>query len=269
MELKEIFDRLWIDYTNLNPSAGKIFDLFTGEGETIVNDHIAFRTYDDPRVNIDVLARSFIERGYRPEEKYEFEAKHLFARHFELPGDDLAPRIFISQLKTSDFSPHLQEIVKKTIDNIPKDLLKDESLLFSGGFLDRPQFSVYEALREESEYAAWLYVFGFRTNHFTISVNHLNKYDNLEKVNRLIKENGFLLNTSAGEIKGTKEQLLRQSSTLADIVDIDFEAESQKIPACYYEFAQRYRDKNGKLFSGFIAKSADKIFESTDYRNQE
>ncbi len=268
MELKEIFDRLWIDYTSLNPSAGKIYDLFTNEGESIVNDHIAFRTFDDPRVNIDVLAKPFLERGYRPEGEYEFEAKHLFARHFELPGDDLAPRVFISELKTSDFSPHLQGITKETVDSIPADLLKDEALMFSGGFLDKPQFAVYEALREESEYAAWLYVFGFRANHFTISVNHLKTYDNLEKVNQFIKENGFLLNTSGGEIKGTKEQLLRQSSTLADIVDIDFEGERQKIPACYYEFAQRYRDRNGKLYSGFIAKSADKIFESTDYRDQ-
>jgi hypothetical protein len=38
----------------------------------------------------------------------------------------------------------------------------------------------------------------------------------------------------------------------------------KEIPACYYEFAKRYPDADGKLYSGFIAKSADKIFESTD-----
>jgi hypothetical protein len=37
------------------------------------------------------------------------------------------------------------------------------------------------------------------------------------------------------------------------------------IPSAYYEFARRYPDKDGKLYSGFIAKSADKIFESTDF----
>jgi len=74
------------------------------------------------------------------------------------------------------------------------------------------------------------------------------------------------MNTSGGEIKGTPEQLLRQSSTLADKVAISFKEGSYEIPACYYEFAQRYKDKSGKLYSGFIAKSADKIFESTDYR---
>jgi len=38
-----------------------------------------------------------------------------------------------------------------------------------------------------------------------------------------------------------------------------------EIPSCYYEFARRYEDKNGELYGGFIAKSADKIFESTDF----
>ncbi|MEJ2595547.1 MAG: DUF1338 domain-containing protein, partial [bacterium] len=36
------------------------------------------------------------------------------------------------------------------------------------------------------------------------------------------------------------------------------------IPSCYYEFARRYPDASGKLYGGFIAKSADKIFEITD-----
>lgn len=36
------------------------------------------------------------------------------------------------------------------------------------------------------------------------------------------------------------------------------------IPACYYEFAKRYPMANGNLYHGFIAKSADKIFESTN-----
>ena len=121
-------------------------------------------------------------------------------------------------------------------------------------------------LREASEYAAWVYSYGYRANHFTISINHLKQYDTIEKVNSFVKENGFQLNTSGGEIKGTPEQLLEQSSTLADRVKVNFSEGEFEIPSCYYEFARRYRDADGKLFSGFIAGSADKIFESTDYR---
>jgi hypothetical protein len=160
-------------------------------------------------------------------------------------------------------------MVKRSVDSIESSLLNSDELIFSGNAFGEPSYSLYEKLRDESEYAAWMYVFGFRANHFTISVNYLKKYNTLEKVNELLKENGFSLNTSGGEIKGTPEQLLRQSSILADIVEVSFKEGVKKIPACYYEFAQRYTDNDGNLYSGFIANSADKIFESTNYRKKE
>ena len=85
-------------------------------------------------------------------------------------------------------------------------------------------------------------------------------------MNDFLKNNGFELNRSGGEIKGSAEQLLLQSSILADKVDVNFKEGNKVIPSCYYEFAQRFPDKTGKLFSGFIADSADKIFESTNFR---
>ncbi|NTW17289.1 MAG: DUF1338 family protein [Syntrophaceae bacterium] len=87
----------------------------------------------------------------------------------------------------------------------------------------------------------------------------------MEHVVNLLKRNGFLLNSSGGEVKGTREELLQQSSTMADIVKIKFIEGEFEIPSCYYEFAHRFRDQDGKLYSGFIAKSADKIFESTNF----
>ncbi len=132
-----------------------------------------------------------------------------------------------------------------------------------GEIFEPLSYEVYRKLLEESEYAAWFYVFGFRANHFTVSVNSLNLYNSLEKVNQLLKERGFILNTSGGEIKGTRNDYLRQSSTMADLIGIKFE-EGLYIPCCYYEFAERYPLPNGKIFSGFVAGSADKIFESTD-----
>jgi hypothetical protein len=138
-------------------------------------------------------------------------------------------------------------------------------LVFAGTLFDPLSYNTYSKLREESEYAAWFYVFGFRANHFTVSINSLKKYDNIVKVNELLKKNGFALNTSGGEIKGTPADMLQQSSTIADTVMVDFLEGSFEIPSCYYEFAQRYPDTNGRLYNGFVAKSADKIFESTNY----
>ena len=43
-------------------------------------------------------------------------------------------------------------------------------------------------------------------------------------------------------------------------------AEGQ-VPTCYYEFAKRYRDRNGVLFQGFVPTSADRLFESTAPRS--
>lgn len=265
MDLDTIFNRLWVDYTERNPSVQKIVDLFDREGEIIVNDHIAFRTLDYPAINIDVIARPFVQQGYVAKGEYEFKDKHLFARHFEIPGNPGAPRVFISQLILSEFSGKLQRLFVDRLDSLPPEKFDSANLIFSGSLLKPLSYRIYTELRDESEYAAWFYVFGFRANHFTVSVNALKKYDTILKVNQLLKENGFLLNSSGGEVKGTLRDYLQQSSTMADIIEVDFEEGKYSIPSCYYEFAQRYTLPNGSLFGGFVAQSADKIFESTDY----
>ena len=265
MDLTYIFDHLWMDYIIQNPSALTIYNLFIDEGEKVVNDHIAFRTLDFPGINIDVLAKPFIEQGYSPMGEYVFNDKHLIAKHYELPGDSLKPRVFISQLILSDCSPFIQKTFREAFEKTDRNKLSTDELIFSGTLFSSLSYDVYNLLREESEYAAWFYVFGFRANHFTVSINSLKKYNNILKVNELLKKNGFSLNSSGGEIKGTTSDLLQQSSTMADVVTIKFIEGSYEIPSCYYEFAQRYPDSNGNLYSGFIAKSADKIFESTNF----
>ena len=265
MKLDAIFNRLWNDYISQNPSAGKIYDLFLNEGEVIVNDHIAFRTLDYPEINIEVLSKPFISNGYIAKGEYFFKEKHLFAKHYELSGDSGSPRIFISQLILSECSQFIQDTLRKAFENANLKKSGREELIFSGSFFSPLSYSVYNRLREESEYAAWFYVFGYRANHFTVSINSLKKYKNINSVNELLKKNGFILNSSGGEIKGTTADLLQQSSTIADTVNIKFIEGSFEVPCCYYEFAQRYPDSNGQLYNGFVAKSADKIFESTNF----
>ncbi|MBS4058457.1 MAG: DUF1338 domain-containing protein [Bacteroidales bacterium] len=261
MKAQPIFDRLWNDYTTQNTSVQAIHDLFVKAGEVVTNDHIAFRTFDNARINIEVLAKSFLAAGYQYKGDYHFEQKHLYAKHFECEG---GPRVFISQLITADFSPFLQQTVQSLIEKIPASLLASDELIYSGNVWGTPSYETYEKLRQESEYAAWLYVNGFRANHFTVSVNGLKTLDTVQKVNQLLKDNGFVINDSGGEIKGTPAELLEQSSTRSEMIKIGFTEGVMEIPGCYYEFARRYPDQDGKLYSGFIAKSADKIFESTD-----
>ncbi len=265
MNYKEIFARLWESYTAQNPSTLRVYNLFREEGEEVLNDHIAFRTINHPSTGVDVLAKIFLDAGYRFRQDYHFETKKLYAKHFEHTTDPLAPRVFISELLTEKFSPYLQKVVKEWVEAIPAGMFQSGDLIFAGNVSGKPRFEIYEKLRQESEYAAWLYVNGFCANHFTVSVNGLKKYNSIHKVNDFLKSNGFLLNDGGGEVQGTPEELLEQSSIKAGMVNFMFQEGMHEIPGCYYEFAMRYPDTDGQLYSGFIAKSADKIFESTNF----
>lgn len=264
-EAQEIFDKLWSDYITQNPAAKQVYDLFIDNGEEVLNDHIAFRTFNDSRVNIDVLAQEFIDAGYEYKGSYNFEEKKLNARHYEHKEFKDAPRVFISELRTEEFSSYLQERVKEMLNRIPKELVGKGELIFKGTLWGTPSYEVYLKLREESEYAAWVYVYGFRANHFTVNVNNLKKTTSIEEVNTFVEKHGFRINDSGGRVKGTPQELLEQSSTMAAKLPVQFIEGVYEIPSCYYEFAKRYPDTDGKLYSGFIAKSADKIFESTNF----
>lgn len=260
-KLDTLFENLWEQYSSVNLQAGQIHSLLRQRGENIENDHIAFRTYGLPKINMEVLAGYFKEFGYEEKGQYEFTEKKLLAKHYELEG---YPRVFISELIVEEFSPFLQDTVKKLVAEVDEKDLKDNSFLYSGVPWSKISHSTYCKLRDESEYAAWMAVFGFVANHFTISVNALKSFKDLADLNVFIKNSGFPLNTSGGEIKGSAEVYLAQSSTLASEIRVNFGDEDHFIPGCYYEFAERFPMSNGQLYSGFIASSADKIFESTD-----
>ena len=264
MKLQDIYNRLWNDYTSQNPSVEKIYHLFMDEGETINHDHIAFRSFDDPRVNIDMIARPFIERGYQAKGEYHFKKKKAYAIHLEHTVEPTLPRIFISHLLTGQLSEFVQKTVSQVLNEAVPQTPDPEELIFAKTLWGKPNYKTYQKLRAESEYAAWMYAFGFRVNHFAMKVNDFSHYTELEKINQKLKREGWIMNQSGGEIKGSKQQLLEQSSIMADKIDVAFEEGLHRIPACYYEFTKRYRDQDGKLFSGFITSSADKIFESTN-----
>lgn len=260
--LTKLLDHLWKDYVNTNSPARHIYDLFTSKGETVINDHIAFRTYDHPKINVDAIGKVFTDLGYREMNDYHFKQKKLYAKHFEHP-DEKMPLIFISQLKTKEFDDETQQIIQNLVTQVPEGFTQNQTFVFSG----KPwevSYNDYLKLKEKSEYAAWMAAFGFRVNHFTVSINHLAKFDGIYEVNQFLRDNGFQLNESGGEVKGTPKDLLEQSSTIAYNTEVQFSDGSEVIPACYYEFAMRYEKSDGELFRGFIAGSADKIFESTD-----
>ncbi|MEK2645911.1 DUF1338 domain-containing protein [Bdellovibrio sp. BCCA] len=262
MSLETLLEKMWVDYCQINPAAKRIHDLFVAEGETVINDHIALRTFNHPRLGIESLAKQFKKYGYVEKGDYTFVEKKLYAKHYEHPNEDM-PKIFISELELEKVSPFIRETVNKLVDQLPDSEMEREDFAMAG----RPwkmTHALYAELAKESEYASWVAAYGFRPNHFTININKLKKFNDIRVLNEFVKSKGFVLNSSGGEIKGTTADYLEQSSTMASEIPVKFDDGTFNIPGCYYEFAKRYPLENGKLYQGFVAKSADKIFESTN-----
>lgn len=260
--LSDLLNAMWVDYCKLNPSAQRIYDLFTLQGETVLNDHIALRTFNHPKLGISSLAKTFLEYGYREKGDYVFKEKKLYAKHYEHADANL-PKIFISELELEKTSSFIRDTVSGLIESIPKEVIDSERFSMSGRSWNISH-KLYSQLAEESEYASWVAAFGFRPNHFTVNVNALRKFSDLHKLNEFVESQGYQLNRSGGVIKGSPEQFLEQSSTMAKEIPVEFTDGRFEIPGCYYEFAKRYKLPNGELYQGFVAASADKIFESTN-----
>lgn len=260
--IKTLFNEYYHDWLPLCPSAGQIISKLESQGETIENDHIALRTLQSKEFGLEALAQAFLNLGYEYKGDYIFKEKKLRAKHLEHPSN--APRVFISELEFNKLGEATQNECQKILNNLKNNIKSTKTLGLSGRSWPFSK-NVYDSLYKESEYAAWFYAFGLRANHFTISLNHLNNFATIADLNTWIKNVGFKLNSSGGEIKGTAQDFLIQSSTMSDEITIldDIDGQSFKIPGCYLEFAQRLPDASGQLYGGFVEKSADKIFEST------
>jgi hypothetical protein len=261
-KINELFDKMWADYIQLNPQAQQIVNLLESEGEEVVNDHIALRTYNLPEVCVDKVAKPFLESGYLEKGTYNFAEKKLFAKHYEHPNSEL-PKVFISELLLEEFSQEFQELVKAKVASVDTAIFESFDLMVQGRPWDLSS-TEYESLKKESDYGAWLAAIGYRPNHFTVFINRLKKYSDILNLNKFLKTNGYELNGAGGEVKGSADLCLEQSSTLANNIEVNFSDKKMTLPSCYFEFAKRYSLPSGEMFQGFVAKSADKIFESTD-----
>lgn len=271
--IHKLFEQIWADYVAFNPRAKRVYDLLLAREKSVdpsivglKNDHVAYRTYDFAPINLDALGAIFERHGYEKCDRYVFEEKKLIAYHYE-HADPTLPKVFISELETKKFSPTVQTAAKLAAQSVSPALVAKDEFLWSR----RPwkaSYKMYQELLKESEYAAWMYAFGFRSNHFTISVNSLKSFKDLQSVNSFVKDSGYELNSAGGEIKGVPADLLEQSSTMAEKAKVEFDEGTFEIPSCYYEFARRWPMPSGALYGGFLAANADKIFESTNVRTQ-
>ncbi|MCC6491408.1 MAG: DUF1338 domain-containing protein [Pirellulales bacterium] len=290
--LEFVLDGLMRRYRERVPDVGRVISAMIADGvinsaDDIENDHIAFRTMGVPQLGIASLEKIFLRLGYDRRDRYEFPEKKLNAYWYSPPSPK-HPRIFISELRVDDLSAAAGRIVGSYTDEVksdPVDSLDLGDAIAVDAFLHAslwrtPTWQDYQRLAAESEYAAWVVYNRYYLNHFTVSVHNLpDGYNTVEQFNAFLKRHGLKLNDSGGEIKVSRDGLLLQSSTVAEMVDAEFDdgrggVVVKPISGSYVEFAERRvlpefasmpaaQIRREHRRDGFEVNNADKIFEST------
>lgn len=262
ISLETYLEKAWSRYVQITPDAPKVHGLLEGRGEKVLNDHIAFRTFNLPGIGRHEVGAIFERWGYRKSgEVLEFPEKKLKANYWLHERDEF-PKVFVSELLLEEVSSGLRAWIEEITKPWKGRKIGADDLLQTNW--EPIDYASYEKFYSESEYAAWTAAFGIQLNHFTVSINHLKTFSGIHELNGFLQANGIVLNEAGGLVKGTPSELLEQSSTKARKVDCEFSDGKHEILGCYYEFAKRYPiPGTDRLFEGFIPKSADKIFEST------
>ncbi len=264
--IKQFLTAVWLDYLKLTPQIELIQAALMQHNPILLNDHIAFRTFDIPAMDIATLEKQLIALDYKLLDNYHFPEKHLSACAYIHPDPSIA-KIFVSQLHIDQLSEQSQQIISNKLST-RASLPSDNSIFYCGRRWGLPSWEEYLYLRQESEYAAWLITLGFHANHFTLDMNAFNANSDRQLdwlgLIKLMESIHISMNPEGGIIKGTPEVLLEQASTLADEISIDFDQGPKSIKSCFYEFAKRFNQTDGKEYQGFVATNANQIFSSTN-----
>jgi hypothetical protein len=286
-------------YQRHTPTAVKILNsLEVSFGITNIKyDHLAFRTFGTKNLGIPSTGKILTELGFRKADDYTFPEKKLRATWYAPPTElyDVIPRIFLSEIK-------IEELSKKSQDIIVRQIFSDETNINHSSLLtcilggvrpwSAPNYSDYQTLAQESEYAAWVLAQGYSLNHYALSLHRMKRIDNNQNKNQdkilsslgsfteALMNIGYTMNQEGSLIKISPDKLLLQSSTVEDMRSVKFaDGEARLIPGAYVEFVERKlksehvniaQDKVREWHrrDGFETVNADKIFESTDLRTQ-
>lgn len=297
--LKKLLEKQWAIYKERVSYAAKYADFVEGSGGKVVNDHIAYRSF-----NCDLnggqpsglqSTREILEAlGYEKKESYQFKIKKLNAMHFEHKDDPTFPKMFVSQLEVNELDNKVSALIEGAVKSCRTVLTeKSRDLLAQlkrGGSIDNQQTEsltdnlvdyftrpwnvvseeVLQEVNEHSQYAAWTLLHGNSVNHFTAFINEhkVEQWSDIEKTVDGMKELGVPMKN---HIEGGKGSKLRQSSTKAIIEKVpvlDSQGKEKLIDWTYafYELAERGMvEQDGKQveFRGFLGEQATHLFEMT------
>ena len=106
----------------MTPQAKRIQALFNARGEHVVNDHVAFRTFDIEGFDLDRATELLAAIGYESFDHYTFPDKHLRATAYCVSGDPSAPKIFFSELIRSELDADAQAIICEVTGSLEGEL---------------------------------------------------------------------------------------------------------------------------------------------------
>jgi hypothetical protein len=292
--LNTLLDGLWTIYRSRVDYARQYAELVQARGGVVVNDHIAFRTFNthtgSQPAGIAAIERVFGPLGYRPAGEYVFPDTHLSARHYQ-HTDPLAPKIFISQLEVDrlpeEAADRIREAVIDARDHLDGEAMYhiDEPLSDAqiSTLADRlvtffttlpwpvPKASLVREVNAVSQYAAWTLLHGNNVNHFTACINEQNvpEWPDIETTVAALARAGIPMKPG---IEGEPGRKLRQTATHA--VDVDCPVlndagwpTTMRWAYAYYELAERgeITDELGRSvrFQGFLGPQAAQLFEMT------
>lgn len=259
-EASRLIDRLWQDYRAINPWADRIREWLVADGGRIVHDHIALRTVSHPKLGLQRTARPFEEAGYTVAGEYRFPSKRLIARHYEIDDPDL-PRVFISELQLEACTRSLRDMIGSLTRGFDPGRCTPEDFALGGRLWNPILHEVYDRLREESKYAAWLAAFGFRAHRFAILVNALEGHRTLADINDWLAAHRLEPLSAASDpssvVRGSAERGLERASTRAIPTALRLGDGVVEIPGCRDAFVVRYPGPDGRLFNGFLDESRE------------
>lgn len=294
------FDRLREDllsvYLERTPSAQRAIELLAARGaRSVYNDHIAMRSFVDGagRSGLAWLRRLFLHFGFAEQPPIVIPSLPVNAVWLEPPGTTDWPKIFISELRTSELpepaasaifsilGDHYERLDAAASAALNRSDDPEDSSAALLDLLDTPRWSLSSdaerAVRAvghrspehaaAAEYAAWSLMHGHRVNHMTILLNSLAlpAVSSLSDLNELLRHGGFVFNAAGGTdgyTQGSAATLLEQSSTVADTIEHDFSCGTRRrVPCAFLELIHRHGG-----FGGFLGQNAKGIFSSTNQK---
>lgn len=190
---------------------------------------------------IDLLtpkARSIVEKFLRQNQSFDFSSFERKIKDYKAGNDTLADEI-VSQA--------MDYMVSKPWQNITR---KD-----------------YLTLAEENQLLAWALLCGRKANHFGVGIYNLN-FTSLNEFNKYAHQNHNLaFNTEGGWIKGGAQVGIEQSSTIGDVMNVDFEDGVHQIHDSFMEFVWRFPVEDNPTqmkhyYCDFVPVNANKVIES-------